>query len=208
MKNSMQHWNGNQLCVIDTETNGLDPYWHELIQIAIVPLDSNIKPRRDVMPFYIEVQPEHPERTDPDALKVNRAKFTTITTRGHDREKAKELLSDWIKKLKLPVTNYGTPKKIIPLGQNYSFDLGFIRQWLGPEMYEDYFDGRFRDTMITANYANDRAAMHADKVPYSKVSLQWLAKKLNVESDRAHDALQDCLTTAEVYRRMLSHGLL
>ncbi len=160
------------------------------------------------MPFYIEVQPEHPERTDPEALKVNRLKFTTIAKRGHDREKAKELLSDWIKKLKLPVTNYGTPKKIIPLGQTYPFDMGFMQRWLGLDMYQEFFDGRFRDTMITANYKNDRAAMHAEKVPFSKVNLQWLANKLNVESDRAHDALQDCLTTAGVYRRMILQGLL
>jgi len=208
MANSMQHWNGNQLCVIDTETTGLDAYWHEMIQIAIVALDSDIKPRQDVLPFYIEIIPEHPERADKKAMEVNRKTFTEIAQRGHDREKAKDLLEEWIKTLGLPTTKYGNPKKIIPLGQNYAFDMGFIKQWLGVDLYNDLFDYHYVDTMITAHFLNDRAAAHAEKVPFSKTNLQWLARTLGVQRDRAHDALQDCLSTADVYRLMLLQGLL
>lgn len=204
----MQHWNGNQLCVIDTETTGLDPYWHEMIQIAIVALDSEIKPRRDVLPFYIEIIPEHPERADKKAMEINRKTFTEIAQRGHDPEKAKDLLEEWIKKLGLPTTKYGSPKRIIPLGQNYAFDMGFIKQWLGVSLYNDYFDYHYVDTMITAHFLNDRAAVHAEKIPFSKTGLQWLARTLGVQRERSHDALQDCLTTADVYRLMLNQGLL
>ncbi len=208
MADSMQHWNGNQLCVIDTETTGLDPHWHEMIQIAIVALDSEIKPRQDVLPFYIEIVPEHPERADKKAMEVNRKTFTEIAQRGHDPEKAKDLLEEWIKKLGLPSTKYGSPKRIIPLGQNYAFDMGFIKQWLGVSLYSDLFDYHYVDTMITAHFLNDRAAVHAEKVPFSKTNLQWLAKTLGVQRERSHDALQDCLTTADVYRLMLNQGLL
>ena len=55
MGNSMQHWNGNQLCVVDVETTGLDLFWHEIIQLCILPLDSDINPRTDVSPFYINL---------------------------------------------------------------------------------------------------------------------------------------------------------
>ena len=66
MGTSMIHWNGHQLCAIDTETTGLDPNYNEIIQICILPLDSNIKPRKDVFPFYIEIVPDHPERASPE----------------------------------------------------------------------------------------------------------------------------------------------
>ena len=208
MSNAMIHWNGNQLCVIDTETTGLDPDWHDLIQICILPLDSDLKPRHDVLPFYIEMIPEHPERADPKAMQINRLDFAIIGQRGHHPDKARDMLDDWIKKLKLPETKYGNRKKILPLGQNYPFDMGFMKVWLGHETYAEYFHYHFRDTMIVAQYLNDRAGMHAEKVPFSKTSLTWLANKMNVPHEKAHDALADCQTTAEVYRRLLQQGLL
>ncbi len=208
MSNAMVHWNGNQVCAIDTETTGLKVGWHEIIQICILPLDSNFKPRRDVLPFFIEMVPEHPERATPEAMRVNRLDFAIIGQRGHDQEKAKDLLEAWIGKLSLPTTKFGTPKKIIPLGHNYAFDRGFITSWLGHETYNGYFHYDYRDTKITAAYLNDRAAMHAEKVPFNKGNLVWLSKKLDILHDRAHDALSDCIATAGVYRALTRQGLL
>jgi DNA polymerase III epsilon subunit-like protein len=208
MSNAMVHWNGNQMCVIDCETTGLNPKWHDLIQICILPLDSNLKPRRDVLPFYIEMIPEYPERADPKAMQINQLDFAIIGQRGHHPDKARDMLEEWIEKLGLPQTQYGRKKKIIPLGQNYSFDKGFIAEWLGSETYNEYFDYSFRDIKIVAHYLNDRAGMHAEKVPFARTSLSSMSKKLNVLHEKAHDALSDCQATAEIYRQMLRQGLL
>ena len=56
----MKHWNGHQLCAIDTETTGLEAGYHEIVEIAIIPLDSEIKPRTDVLPFNIFIKPDFP----------------------------------------------------------------------------------------------------------------------------------------------------
>lgn len=209
MAKSMIHWNGNQVCVIDTETTGLDPHFHEMVQICILPLDSDLKPRKDgVLPFYIELIPEHPERADPKAMEINRLRLAEIARRGHDREKAKDLLEEWIKKLKLPLSKFGTPKRIMPLGQNYAFDMGFIKAWLGYDMYDEYFHPYYRDTMIASLYCNDKAGMHGENAPYPKHNLSYLCNRLNVEYENKHDALNDCVATAELYRRMCQKGLL
>ena len=208
MSNSMRHWNGNQLCAIDCETTGLDSHWHEILQICILPLDSNIEPRKDIIPFYINLIPEHLERVNPDALKVNKTKLSELCKSGHDMEKAKDLLDEWINKLGLPFTKGGFRKKIMPLGQNFAFDKGFIMRWLGLDTYDYYFDYHYKDTMIAANYLNDRAAMHAEKVPFSKIRLAWLAKCFDIDHKNAHNALQDCIVTAKVYKKMLLEGLL
>ena len=131
MATSMQHWNGDQLCAIDTETTGLIAGYHEVIQLCILPLDSNIKPRKDVMPFYIELIPDYPERASEEALRVNKINLSELALRGHDREKAKDLLDEWVDKLGLPCTKYQNRKRLIPLGQNYAFDRGHIAEWLG-----------------------------------------------------------------------------
>ena len=209
MKNSMEHWNGSQMCVMDLETTGLDPYWHEIIQLCVLPLDSNYKPRKDVMPFYIEMRPNFPERIDDEAMTVNKLDACKIATRGFDSEKAKDLLRDWIEKLDLPYTKSGAfRKRIIPLGQNFGFDRAFLIRWLGIDEYNEFFEYFYQDTMIVAQYLNDRASMHGEKVPFSKVNLTWLANKLNVKIERAHDALSDCVATAEVYRQLVMQGVL
>ena len=205
MAKTMEHLNGNQICVIDTETTGLDPFHHEVIQVAILPLDSNLNIRKDVIPFYITLRPDYPERIDREAMQVNR--LTELTKNGFDRLKALDMLEEWISKLGLPVTKWGRSKQITPLGQNYTFDKAFLQAWMGNNFYETYFHYHYRDTMIAANYLNDRAAFHAEVVPYSKVGLQWLCKQHHIENPKAHDALGDCAATAAVYKKMCQVGL-
>jgi DNA polymerase III epsilon subunit-like protein len=208
MANSMQHWNGNQLCAMDIETTGLDPFWHEAVQICILPLDSNIQIRKDLSPFYINLKPDYPERATKEALRKNKLDLVNLIDTGFDRIAAIDMLDDWIKKLNLPVTKYGNPKQIIPLGQNYTFDQIFIIKWLGQELYNQYFHYYYRDTMISANWLNDCAAFHAETVPFSKTGLQWLCNKLNIKSERTHDALSDCISCAAVYKQLISKGVI
>ena len=204
----MQHWNNHQMCAIEVETSGLDPFWDQILQLAIVPLDANLEQRRDVPPFNIYIKPENPTAISSAALRVNKIDIQKVVRFGHDIEKAKDLLEHWVAKLKLGTTKFGNPKRILPLAHNWQFDSSFIKRWLGIEMYGEIFDSRYRDTQVAAEYLNERAAMHAEKVPYSKVNLGWLAKVHGVVNEQAHDAVFDCLTTAEVYRRMTQTGLL
>jgi len=208
MANSMQHWNGNQLCVVDTETTGLDPFWHEVIQLCILPLDSNFEPRQDVIPFYINLIPDNPERQSSGAKRKHGIKLTEIMKTGFDRIKAIDMLEDWIKTLGLPVTMYGTPKVILPLGHNYGFDRMMLMGWLGRDYYDTVFHYHYRDTMIMANCMNDKAAFHAEKVPFPKTGLQYLCSTLKIDTPHAHDALGDCIATAKVYKKLMSGGLI
>ena len=56
------HLNGCLMAAVDLETTGTRPGYHEIIQIAVVPLDSDFRPLADVRPFYTLVKPEYPER--------------------------------------------------------------------------------------------------------------------------------------------------
>jgi len=205
MADSMKHLNGNLLCAIDTETTGLDPFKNEICQICILPLDSQIEPLKSVNPFYIEIKPDNLDAIDPKAMSVNRLTMAKIAERGFDRDKAADLLQEWVDGLNLPQTNYGTPCKILPLGQNYTFDKHFILAWLGHDYYDQLFHYHYRDTMTSAGFLDDRSSFAAEKCPFGKCNLKWLATKLDVQFDGAHDALQDCLATAKVYRKMLTH---
>lgn len=208
MGNSMEAWNGSQMCAIDCETTGLEAGWHEIIQISILPLTSALEPRQDVLPFSVYMKPDNPERVEPEAMKVNKKNLAEVMLKGFDSGKTHDLLLEWVEKLGLPYNKYGNRKKIIPLGHNYQFDRAFIVDWLGPATYENVFEWQFRDTMRTALYLNDRACSHGERIPYPKVDLQYLASCLKVETTGSHDALSDCLTTAKVYKKLVGQGLL
>ena len=194
------------MCVIDTETTGLDPEIHEIWQLCILPLNHNLEVMRDKLPFYILMKPEKLHYIDWDVpvFKKNKQKILDASIRGHDPFQAVELLEQWIQKLGLPVTKYGRPMPITPLGQNYGFDRAFLQRWLGHEQYDAWFHWHYRDTMQAALYLNDRAAFHANKVPFSKVDLRWICVQLGVDLPPAHshDALYDCKATAEAYKKM------
>ena len=111
---------------------------------------------------------------------------------------AADLFDEWFQKLG---TKIG--KKIAPLGQNWPFDRAFILNWLGQETFNQMFDPRYRDTMVVANYLNDHADFRLEPYPFSKVNLAWLAKVCNVPHEQAHDALQDCYITAQIYKHMV-----
>lgn len=196
---TMVNLNENLLCAIDVETTGLDPFHHDIIQIAILPLDAHIEPLRTVLPFYMEMQPKRPENVDPNTTKVHRLKIAELMQRAIDPWKCLDLFEEWFKKLGLPLN-----KKIVPLAHNWCFDRDFVREWVGgPKSFEYFFDSRYRDTMAIAAYMNDRADMRVDKFPYPKISLSYCCNMHEITNLKAHDALQDCVATAKLYQKFL-----
>lgn len=196
----MTHWNNSILCAIDLETTGLDPRKHDIVEVAIIPLNSEIMPIKQIMPFNVIIKPGRPENIDYDNLTkigMTRKRISDYMLNGHDSFYAAELLEKWFNKLQMPER-----KQIFPLAHNFPFEYSFLRDWLGPLNYESMFDGRFRDTMALANALNEMADLRARPVPFEKVNLSYICNKLGIERSREHYALEDAMVTAECYRRM------
>lgn len=192
----MINFQGNVLTVVDVETTGLIDGYHDLIQVACVPLNNDLEPL-DVSPFYMNIRPENPERADPEALRVNGLKLSDLSV-CIDRWQAADCFDEWFEGLGLPMY-----KKLIYLTQNAPFDIGFMRHWLGCQGFEKYFTRRGRDTMFTALALNDQAAWKNKPIPFNRVGLKDLCQHFGIQQDNHHDALNDCLVTAKVYRELL-----
>jgi oligoribonuclease (3'-5' exoribonuclease) len=141
MGRAMIHLNGNLLCAIDTETTGLRPFYHDICEICILPLDANIEILKDITPFYCQIIPRNVDRIDLSAMSVNKLQMSNIMRYGIDSFKAADLFEQWFNNLGL-----GIRKKISPLAQNWKFDWAFIMDWLGVQNMDYFFDGRYRDT--------------------------------------------------------------
>ena len=192
------HLNGNQLCAIDVETTGLIPFHHEITEVCFLPLNEKLEIRKDIPPFDVRLKIEYEDRIDWEAIRLTKIDFYKLQQTGLDKWMAAELFEHWIKKFKLQFN-----KRISPLAHNWTFDQMYVRDWLGNATFEDIVDGRFRDTQSTALYLNDVADFKVEQVPFAKVNLSWLAKQMNIVNPRAHSALGDCITTAEIYKRLV-----
>jgi DNA polymerase III epsilon subunit-like protein len=196
MAKSLIHLNGNLLVAVDVETTGLIPRLHEIWQVAVLPLDSTIKPLKGVIPFNLILKPNRPEDADPDS--IPRKKLVDACLTGIDQDIAADMLYTWFEKLKLAFE-----KRLCPLACNWVYDRSFLMEWLGHTQFSAIFHPWYRDVMCAAQYANDRADHHVEQVPYPKASLKYLCSTLKVVNESPHDALSDCVATAEVYRTML-----
>lgn len=193
------HCNGNIICAIDTETTGLEAGFNDLVQIAIVVLDENFKPNKSVPFFYTDLKPLRPDNAEARAFQVNGLSLARLINDGLDPFAAVELFIKWFEDL-----NLGEGKRILPLGHNYDFDKGFLKAWLGPKNYDYMFHYEVRDSKQAVAFLTDKQWWKADELQFSKTSLTYVAGQLGIPTDRSHDALGDAITTAEVWRRLLT----
>ncbi len=197
------HHNANICCSIDTETTSLDPFTGEIVQIAIVPLKPDYSPNNEFPFLELLIQPSSPKIIEGDAFRTNREVFRKACEFGLERWTAVQRFEDWFYSMRLP-----PGKKITPLGHNYlTHDRPFISSFLGGQInYEHFFRSDVRDTYVFAQCLNDMAAWHSERVPFARSKLSNLASYLQITNDNEHDALQDAITTAKCYARMLKSG--
>lgn len=192
------HLNGNILAAVDVETTGTDPSRHEIIQIGIQPLDSNCTPLKGVTPFYHTIKPEHPNRAEPKATAVHKLDIDYLCLHAPDKWQVADWLDEWWSNLDLPHR-----KTLIPLAQNWQYEAGFLKSWLGMESFNQFFYWAARDTMLIAIYLNDLAYFKGHSIPFPRVGLPALCSQFGILNENPHDALADCRAEAAVYRKLL-----
>jgi len=191
-------FNNNTLAALDIETTGAWAGYHEIIQLAIVPLDEDLN-QMDVSPFYMNIKPDHPERTQKDATRAHGISLASLAG-CPGKDQVANTLEEWFVNLNLPMD-----KRLIFLTQNGFFDIPFMKVWLGQDLFDRYFCWLGRDTMQYALGLNDQAAFKCRPIPFSGVGLKSLANTLGVELDNHHDALADAIATGKVYKELLRY---
>ena len=200
--NGFVHLNGNLMVAIDFETTGLRAGYHEILQIAVVPLNADLRPNPDLRPFYHNIAPKHPERSEPGAGQVHKLNLEDLMLHAPSSEKVADLLVEWWERLDLPVG-----KTLVPLAHNWAFEASHGKAWLGDDLFGQLFHGHARDGMLFATSLNDRSSFAGEAALFSRVGLNSLCKHFGIVNENPHDALSDALAEAEVYRALLLHEL-
>jgi DNA polymerase III epsilon subunit-like protein len=196
---SLINLNGNMLASVDVETTGRLAGYHEIIQIAVVPLTSAIEPVPDRNPFYVNIAPEHPERCEKDAQTVHGLNISELVNNCPSPWKVADLFDEWVQSFDLPFN-----KKLVPLAHNWGFERGFLMHWLGIESFDALWFSHARDTMGSGIMINDAASYHGLDVPFPYLGLKSMCQKFGIVNPNPHDALADALTGAKLYKALLA----
>lgn len=191
---SIKLW-GNKFVAIDTETSGLIPEVHEITQLAAVALTSDFEPVTDYPKFNIYIQPVCPETIQAKALTKSHLSLEFLMVNGVDNTTALRLWNDWLQGL--------NAKKVVPVAYNWAFDRDFLINFMGRQSYENTFHPRVRDGMSYLSYVSDRLETFEYSTGFTTFGLEKCCEILGVTNLRAHDALHDCLATAECVRQLL-----
>jgi DNA polymerase-3 subunit epsilon len=185
----MKHLRGNTVVSVDVETTGTQPGFHEIVQIAVVPL-KDFEPCGE--PFYTNIQPSFPHRADPASIAIH-GLTPEVLEDAPDQMRASDLFAEW-------ASQYSG--KLIPLAHSYTFEYGFLKAWLGSQ-FSSTFHYHPRDAMGLALALNDLAAIAGREPPFPSVSLANLCKQFGIENQKAHDAFSDAIAEAKLYKKML-----
>lgn len=198
----LQGLNGNLLCAVDVETTGLTIDQHEIWQICVLPLDGMLQPNKAFIPFYTEMKPDRIDNIDPAALKLGIRDLGRLLTTARPTDLVQDDFVEWFQRL-----NLAPGKKLAPLAHNFPFDRGFLRKWLGEKLYDEIFHYHFRDTMCIGAFLNDRQDSACRDLPYTRLGLKNMCKAHDVVLTNAHDAMADCMATAELYGLLCRESL-
>lgn len=194
----MQHLNANVLAAVCVDTTGPTED-HEIIEVAVVPLDHMLRVHNDLILFNMRMQPRYIENIDWKHCRLTRVEVAQTVNGGFTADRVADMLYGWFCKLDL-----NERKKIIPFGYKYTETRAALIKWLGQEMYSEMFSDDYRDLLVAAHFINDRQCCKGEPAIYAKQRLRWLAKYHDVEMlEAGGSSLSDCYTIAQTYRRML-----
>lgn len=178
----------HNLAFIDTETTGLNPDYHEVIEFACiiarqVPREGKGPTIEIVEEFEMKIKPEHLERAEEEALRVN----------GYNE-------ADWIFAIDQKNAWEHIAKKVAGcnmVSHNITFDHAFVTKSLERYGVENTFHFHKIDTISMA------FARLYDVPQAERFSLKALCELFKVENAKAHTALADTRALVEVYKKMM-----
>lgn len=179
---------------IDTETTGLDPKLHGLVQVAGI-VDINGKVEEE---FDFTLKPIDGKLFETRALEVNGLNMNVIN-QFKPSDTVFHLFRQLIKRY---IDQYNTKDKFTFLGYNAGFDVGFIRQWFLDHDDKYYGSIFFRYPIDVASIAMEALIDQRPTMPNDK--LETVMKMFDVSAEgKLHDARTDIIATREVYYKAL-----
>lgn len=169
------------LVVIDTETSGLDPNVHEVIELAAVRLH----------PTTLEVKAEHCEKVVPQ--NIEKAEPKALQVNGYTPEK----WADATPRRDALINFSRVCQNGVWVGHNAQFDRRFVMA----AFWREKMPMPAMDYRQVCTVSMGWPLVATGKL--TSVSLENLCNYFGIDNTGAHSALVDVYRTIEVYRRLM-----
>lgn len=200
------HIENNVLCVIEIKTSGPKPYFHDIVDLAILPVDGRFQPSKVFKPFHVISYPKRPKNIVVGAgNNISRENLVRVLETGMMPDIATTLFHSWFTEMKLAKNG-----KLIPVAFNWSATLPFLEDWLGwscdtqkPVMYDYYFcEGVYRDVIAINGYLQDMAWFNSVNLPFhfNETRKSLIMKIMEVEPSYAEGTYAACIDTANIFK--------
>lgn len=167
-------------CYIDTETTGLDPHYHDVLTVGIVPLTDDWKIDETRQPFYAKVRARHPERADKRALEINKLDPNV----GDDPTMLGHRIETWMEEQRIT--------KILPIGHNWVFDRNMLEfnVFCNHDRFSRGFHYAYLDTKVFFEFLRQKIAQAGFAKPFG-ASLAECIKYFGIETEQTHEVMSD-----------------
>lgn len=188
-----KHFNHNLPVSVAMEFTGPLVGFHDVHRLAIIPLDNFFEPAKGVIPFVVTFKPIHE-----DAPYISRETYAHAKATGIHPVMASDVMKLWAERLPKKKN-----KRLVPISYNWTLTSSFIKELIGPDVFDDIFFDVPRDLTATAAYISDTCNVTFEEVPFPKSGFISMANRSTVTVDEPHDALNLAKATAKVYQSML-----
>ncbi|MDA3900030.1 MAG: 3'-5' exonuclease [Spirochaetes bacterium] len=180
-----------KLLYFDTETTGLDPVVNSIIQISgIIEINGIL-----VEEFNFMVKPVEPrEMMSDQALQTHGYEgyyFTKFPEPAEVKRNLEKIFSRYVDK-------FNKHDKFIPVGQNISFDINFLKNFWEREG-DKYLFSYVNVASQVDTLATFRMLRHLGLIESPDLKLETLCRYYDIELN-AHDAISDINATRELYQ--------
>jgi hypothetical protein len=126
----------NLVCAVDIKTNGPIPFFHDIIEINVLPLDKDFKRAKDLPPLHIKIYPKRHNGK-------KRPVFSDVPN-IFEYDQAFEIFESWFKAL-----NLRQKARIVPLSFTWAEVKPFLDDFFGhdPDAGVSYTDFYFHTSV-------------------------------------------------------------
>jgi hypothetical protein len=203
MYNSLQHLlkskrTSGKVCVVNLKTTGEVPYYHDVYEICIVPLDLAFNIDKEILPFTMRMRLKHPERADSSGItKVDLIKLI----HARDDVIIKDLFLQWFKRY----FKEGDPYRIVTLSYNIPRVFGFLNEWLEGEFLNCFNPKHYIDLLATARFIDDRYDLRNENPPFCQYTLTRLFQTCSISKPERGDTLSSqSVALLKLYKELLT----
>lgn len=178
--------------VFDVETGGLDPNKNPMTQYAAVVLDG--RSLKEIDRFETYIKPYNNLVIEKQALEHTQVRMSDIN-KGISIKNFVEVVTEWWSQ-NIADTKIKEMGRLIPVGHNVPFDIGFVDyalKYVGVGTYTDWMYPNLIDTFGLGKMA---FGIQGDE----KLNLTACCERAKIKLADAHGAMNDVEATAELFR--------